>query len=111
MLMDLTSTQLTFLRTYVSLPELDLSEQANRLGLQPASYKRSLYEIRGIVEFEDSAMRFRTTTRVGPGQHFPVATRLREIIRECFSAAGITVPYEQQRVTLNESGNPANGGG
>jgi len=49
-LVDLTSTQLTFLRTYVSKPEVELSEQARQLGLMPASYKRSLYEIRGIVE-------------------------------------------------------------
>ena len=43
---DLTSTQLTFLRKFVSSPHLDLSDQARELGLSPAAFKHSLYQLR-----------------------------------------------------------------
>ena len=60
-------------------------------------------EIRGIVEFEDSAMRFRTVTPVLPGKHFPVAARLRELIKIAFDEAGIRIPYPQRRIVMEKS--------
>ncbi len=54
----------------------------------------------GIVEFEPSAMRFKTTTPVVPGKHFPVATRLREIIKQNFDEAGVKMPPLQQKITV-----------
>lgn len=46
LLKDLTSTELTFLRKYVSCPHLDLAAQAQDLGISYASYKQSLYQLR-----------------------------------------------------------------
>lgn len=46
LLKDLTSTELTFLRKYVSCPHLDLAAQASDLGISYASYKQSLYQMR-----------------------------------------------------------------
>lgn len=46
LLADLTSTNLTLLRKFVSSPHLDLASQARDLGLSPASYKQSLYQLR-----------------------------------------------------------------
>ena len=57
-------------------------------------------KILGIVEFEPSAMRFRTTTPVSPGKHFSVATQLREIIKRNFDIADIRMPPLQQQITM-----------
>lgn len=46
LLADLTSTKLTLLRMFVSSPNLDLAAQAKNLGLSPAAYKLSLYQLR-----------------------------------------------------------------
>lgn len=56
--------------------------------------------ILGIVEFEPSAMRFRTTTPVSPGRHFSVATKLREIIKLNFDAANVRMPPLHQHITM-----------
>jgi hypothetical protein len=46
LLKDLTSTELVFLRKYVTCPHLDLAEQARDLGISYVSYKQSLYQMR-----------------------------------------------------------------
>jgi len=56
--------------------------------------------IAGIVEFEPSAMRFRTTTPVKPAKHFVVATQLREIIKQAFDEKGWTMPSSHQQVSF-----------
>ena len=57
----------------------------------------------GIVDFEPSAMRIKTTMPVQPGKHFAVATKLREMIKAEFDDAGILIPPPHQRVTINNS--------
>jgi small conductance mechanosensitive channel len=59
-------------------------------------------DVKGIVEFEPSAMRFRTTTPVIPGKHFAVATRLREIIKSNFDQKGIIMPPLQQQISFKK---------
>jgi small conductance mechanosensitive channel len=57
-------------------------------------------DVKGIVEFEPSAMRFRTTTEVKPAKHFIVATRLREVIKAAFDEKGWVMPAEKHQVNV-----------
>ena len=56
--------------------------------------------VAGIVEFEKSAMRIRTTTPVTPAKHFVVATQLREIIKVAFDDKGWVMPAAKHQVEL-----------
>lgn len=52
---DLTSTELTFLRKFVTCPHLDLAAQAQDLGVSPAAYKQSLYLLRDELHLRFSS--------------------------------------------------------
>lgn len=54
--------------------------------------------VRGIVEFDDSAVIYRTVTKVRPATHGEIAMRLRREIKRLFDQRGIEIPFPQRTV-------------
>lgn len=84
----------------VSKTQQLLEEAGKRLTQQLPEIVTDKLVVCGIVEFEEYAMRFKTTIAVKPGKHFAVATKLREIIKQVFDEADITMPPIPQRIIL-----------
>jgi moderate conductance mechanosensitive channel len=61
-------------------------------------------EVLGLADFGESELRFRTITKVKPGQHLPVERALRRIIKEEFDRYGVEIPYARRVVIMKEEG-------
>jgi moderate conductance mechanosensitive channel len=60
--------------------------------------------VKGLIDFGESELRFRTVTRVRPGAHLAVQNQLRERIKAIFDQREIEIPYPKRvLVVKNES--------
>jgi small-conductance mechanosensitive channel len=61
--------------------------------------------VKGLIDFGESELRFRTVTRVRPGTHLAVQNQLRPIIKVLFDERQVEIPYPKRvLVVKNETG-------
>jgi small-conductance mechanosensitive channel len=61
--------------------------------------------VKGLIDFGESELRFRTVTRVRPGTHLAVQNQLRRIIKGLFDERQVEIPYPKRvLVVKNETG-------
>jgi len=64
-------------------------------------------KVLGGGQLADSAVVFRTVTKVRPGQHLPIERAFRKLVKEAFNANDIEIPYPKQvEIHVDPDGNP-----
>lgn len=77
-----------------------LRKAAERLGKEKSDLVTEESSVLGIMDFRESDILLRVSTRTLPGEHWGVGRALRILIKEEFEKAGIKVPFPQRVVHI-----------
>jgi small conductance mechanosensitive channel len=90
--------------------ESDLSQVTAALldaGRELAAANADVLEptvVKGLIDFGESELRFRTVTRVRPGAHLAVQNQLRQRIKDIFDQREIEIPYPKRVLVVKNEG-------